>query len=96
MEIAETYVDQNSAQAFYDDIAIPTLRLAENDRQRSASDGTYKRTVADSMISVVREISDHIRQKQNAPDPNLSATHQGVGFAASLYRRAHRFRLRGC
>ena len=71
VEIAETFVDQNSAQAFYDDIAIPTLRLAENDRQRSASDGTYKRTVADSMISVVRESSDHVRPKQNAADPNL-------------------------
>ena len=73
VEIAETFVDENSTQAFYDEIAMPTLRLAENDRQRSAAGGTYKRTVADSMIAVVRELSDHVRQRQAAAGTTLAS-----------------------
>ncbi len=68
VEIAEAFAEEKSAQAFYDEIAIPALRLAENDRQRSAADGTYKQIVADSMIAVVRELSDHVGPKHASAD----------------------------
>ena len=68
-ELAETYVDEYSAIEFYDNVAIPALRLAENDRQRSTADTNYRRRVAETAISVVQEIADHVKdQKPTAND----------------------------
>lgn len=65
-EIAEDYVDECSSHQFYDNVAIPALRLAENDRQRSSTDTNYRRIVAETAICVVREVEDHIREKTEA------------------------------
>ncbi|HZH11926.1 MAG TPA: AI-2E family transporter [Microvirga sp.] len=62
VEMAEDYVDEHSSRAFYDNVAIPALRLAENDRQRSTTDTNYRRLVADTAICVVREIEGHIQE----------------------------------
>lgn len=62
VEIAEDFVDEKSSRAFYDEVAIPALRLAENDRRRSASDMTYRRVVADGAVAVVRELAEHVRE----------------------------------
>jgi predicted PurR-regulated permease PerM len=63
VEIAEDYVDEHSSQEFYDHVAIPALRLAENDRQRSTTDTNYRRIVASTATCVVREVADHIQEK---------------------------------
>src|SRR5690606_34100656 len=63
VEIAEDYVDESSSREFYDNVGIPALRLAENDRQRITTDTNYRRLVADTAICVVREVEDHIREK---------------------------------
>ncbi|HEV2557479.1 MAG TPA: AI-2E family transporter [Microvirga sp.] len=63
VEIAEDYVDQRSSREFYDHVAIPALRLAENDRQRHSADPTFRRSVATTAICVAREIADHVRDK---------------------------------
>jgi predicted PurR-regulated permease PerM/GAF domain-containing protein len=63
VDMAEDYVDEWSSREFYDNVAIPSLRLAENDRQRSTTDTNYRRLVADTAISVVREIEDHVEEK---------------------------------
>jgi len=68
VEIAEDYVDESSSCEFYDNVAIPALRLAENDRQRSTADTNYRRLVADTAIFVVREVEDHIREKAASAD----------------------------
>ncbi len=68
VEIAEDYVDACSSREFYDNVAIPALRLAENDRQRSTTDTNYRRLVADTAICVVREVEDHVREKAEASD----------------------------
>ncbi|PVE23774.1 phytochrome sensor protein [Microvirga sp. KLBC 81] len=68
VEIAEDYVDECSSREFYDNVAIPALRLAENDRQRSTTDTNYRRLVADTAICVVREIEDHVREKVPSSD----------------------------
>lgn len=74
-EIAENYTDEHSAREFYDQVAIPALRLAENDRQRSTGDASYKRTVAEGMMAVVREVEDHARRRTpeeaRSSDPNM-------------------------
>jgi predicted PurR-regulated permease PerM/GAF domain-containing protein len=63
VEIAEDYVDEHSSREFYDNVAIPALRLAENDRQRSTTDTNYRRLVADTAVCIVREVEDHVREK---------------------------------
>jgi len=67
VEIAEDYVDECSSREFYDNVAIPALRLAENDRQRSTTDTNYRRLVADTAVCVVREIEDNVREKASSP-----------------------------
>jgi predicted PurR-regulated permease PerM/GAF domain-containing protein len=63
VELAEDYVDEHSSREFYDNVAIPALRLAENDRQRSTTDTNYRRLVADTAVCIVREIEDHVRER---------------------------------
>jgi predicted PurR-regulated permease PerM/GAF domain-containing protein len=66
VEIAERYIDEHSSDAFYDRVAIPALCLAEEDRQRNATDGGYKRTVTEGMVAVIEEIADHSEQRRNS------------------------------
>jgi len=66
VEIAEDYVDEHSSREFYDHVAIPALRLAENDRQRSTTDTNYRRLVANTAVCVVREVADHVRETPSA------------------------------
>jgi hypothetical protein len=66
VEIAEGYVDEHGAPAFFDAIAIPALRQAENDRRRNASDTNYRRIVADGALAVLREVEDHVRETAEA------------------------------
>lgn len=62
IEIAEGYIDLHSAEEFYNSVAVPALCLAEEDRRRNMSDGSYKRTVADGMIAVIEELADSAQQ----------------------------------
>lgn len=68
VELAENYVDEQSSAAFYDEVAIPTLLMAEHDRQRNASGGSYRGSIADGMVGVVREVADHVGQGKAAGD----------------------------
>lgn len=77
VEIAEDYVDECSSREFYDEVAIPALRLAENDRQRSTTDTNYRRLVADTAICVVREVEDHVREKAASTDEQSEQTGEG-------------------
>jgi predicted PurR-regulated permease PerM len=64
VEMAEDYVDEHSSREFYDRVAIPALRLAENDRQRSTTDINYRRLVANTASCMVKEIAEHVQHKQ--------------------------------
>lgn len=68
VEMAEDYVDEHSSREFYDHVALPALRLAENDRQRSTTDTNYRRQVAETTTCVVREIADHVQEKADGAD----------------------------
>jgi predicted PurR-regulated permease PerM len=74
VEIAEGFVDEHGAPAFFDAIAIPALRQAENDRRRNASDTNYRRIVADGALAVLREVEDHVREGAEAELPAAVAT----------------------
>jgi GAF domain-containing protein len=65
VEIAEDYVDEKSSTEFFDEVGIPALRLAENDRQRSATDTVTRRIIADTAGAVVREVADHVAEERS-------------------------------
>src|SRR5919206_3631304 len=90
VEIAEDYVDEHSSREFYDNVGIPALRLAENDRQRSTTDTNYRRLVAETAVFLVREVADHVREKalpadDQDPDAGLGGrTSDGQGRPPSV------------
>jgi predicted PurR-regulated permease PerM/GAF domain-containing protein len=86
VEIAEDYVDEHSSREFYDNVAIPALRLAENDRQRSTTDTNYRRLVADTAICVVREVEDHVREKAASVDEPEAQTDADLSGSAGETR----------
>jgi hypothetical protein len=86
VEIAEAYVDEASALRFYDEVALPALRLAENDWRRSTSDINYRRIVAQGATAVVREVADHLREKRDsgaAVDPEEPENAEGEPSAGA-------------
>ncbi len=76
VEFAENYVDECSSRELYDNVGIPALRLAENDRQRSSIDTNYRRLVADTAIAVVREVGDHVHEKTSSAQEGNHLTQQ--------------------
>ena len=63
VEVAERYVQEKSTHAFHEEVVIPALRLAENDRQRVTSDIGYRRTVAETAIAVLKEIAEDAKDR---------------------------------
>jgi predicted PurR-regulated permease PerM/GAF domain-containing protein len=86
VEIAEDYVDEHSSREFYDHVAIPALRLAENDRQRSTTDTNYRRLVATTAVCVVKEVADHVREKAIAPEEADSIASDGASASTPIHR----------
>jgi predicted PurR-regulated permease PerM/GAF domain-containing protein len=67
IEIAEERVAESSVLEFYDRVALPALRLAEEDRERGGSMEDRKR-VAGGMEAVVRELrTDGEREPAQGP-----------------------------
>lgn len=55
MEMAERHVEEVGSRAFYDEVVLPALRLAENDRQRNLDVG-MRRAVSENVTTVAREV----------------------------------------
>jgi predicted PurR-regulated permease PerM len=64
--VAETEIDETSPMNFLDHVVIPTLRLAENDRQRGTANPESRAKLADDAIFVIQELEDELE--------NLAAT----------------------
>ena len=80
VEIGEDYVDGHSPMEFYDEVAIPALRLAESDRQRSFDDVAVRRRLAEDAIAVVREVADYAyEQRQGNADDQSPRSIRAVG-----------------
>lgn len=58
-EIAEEFLEGRPLAAFYDEVALPALRLAEADRQRKILVGERRALVTESLVKVVAELADH-------------------------------------
>jgi len=65
IDLAETEVAATSAIAFYDNVAIPALRLAEVDRARNKTDVASRRTIAEGMAAIVKEIENTAETDDN-------------------------------
>ncbi|WP_370162218.1 AI-2E family transporter [Limimaricola soesokkakensis] len=57
-DLAETLLRQSALTTFFDETALPALRLAEADRAQKKLPADLQATVSDSFCSVVREIAD--------------------------------------
>ena len=73
VEIAESFVDEKDAAAFFEEVAIPALRQAENDRHRNTSDTNYRRIVAEGSLVVLREVEDHVRERREEEAASAAA-----------------------
>jgi predicted PurR-regulated permease PerM len=58
-EKAEEYLQSSTIMDYYASVAIPALSLAEHDRGRGVLDAPRLRRVAQSMILLVENLSDH-------------------------------------
>jgi hypothetical protein len=57
-DLAETLLRQSALTTFFDETALPALRLAEADRAQKKLPTELQATVSDSFCTVVREITD--------------------------------------
>ncbi|WP_019142553.1 AI-2E family transporter [Noviherbaspirillum massiliense] len=89
IEIAETQMAETGMLAFYSETGLPALRLAENARERGASDEDRTK-VAEGMLAVLFDVKDQVDRKddsENAPSrwlgtPVLSIAGRGQLDAA--------------
>jgi predicted PurR-regulated permease PerM len=58
--VAETEIAETSPTTFLDQVVIPMLRLAENDRQRGTTYPEARATLADDAIFVIQELEDEL------------------------------------
>jgi predicted PurR-regulated permease PerM/GAF domain-containing protein len=56
VELAENYVEGKPLLAFFDEVCLPALRLAENDRQQGTLTEERHRAVADHALSAVQDL----------------------------------------
>lgn len=78
IEEAERTIAETSPLAFLDGVAIPALKLAESDRQRSGVVG-FRRTVAEGVESVMREVAEI----DGLPQPAVGGQRGGKAGEAS-------------
>jgi predicted PurR-regulated permease PerM len=68
-EQAEAFLKEAPAVAgFYDAVAMPALGLAEYDRARGALDDSHRDRVADSILTVIDNLSERVAEKTRGDD----------------------------
>ncbi|WP_173088380.1 AI-2E family transporter [Devosia sp. 1635] len=72
IELAEEYVGEHDLQRFYQEIAMPALRLAEADLDTNANDVAHRRRVVESLSGVVDDLDDDLgRHAVEAEKPQV-------------------------
>ena len=56
LELADDYIAGHDVPRFYENVAMPALRLAETDLSLDVTDLSHRRNVADSMAAVIDDI----------------------------------------
>ena len=78
-EIAEELLEDRPLAAFYDEVALPALRLAEADRRRQALAGERRALCVASFVAVVDELGEEA----------LGEAVEAVGEQQDALRRGH-------
>jgi predicted PurR-regulated permease PerM len=63
-ELAEKYVKEHGAAAFYDDVLIPALGLAERDRHAGALEAEAERFFFDNLREIVQEVQEEAPERK--------------------------------
>ena len=72
IELAEEYVAENDLPRFYQEIAMPALRLAEADLDSNANDVVHRRRVVESLSGVVDDLDEDLgRHAMQAEQPEV-------------------------
>ncbi|WP_233575768.1 AI-2E family transporter [Noviherbaspirillum saxi] len=104
IDIAETEVSEHSLLEFYDQVALQTLRLAENSRERGGSKED-RQSVAEGLRTIVEDLQDVIARtpdEDNGPGvqqwlgtPVLCVAGRGELDAAAALLLTHMLETRG-
>lgn len=65
---AEQFLKKNSLIAYYDEVALPALMMAQADLRRGVLDESRQRRVKDTIEEVIEDLSDHV-DEQPALEP---------------------------
>jgi hypothetical protein len=85
VEKAEEFLKERPLSTYYDEVALPGLKLAQNDVTRGALD----RVQAEKIKAAVLEVVEHLPQQDGKPvddtthDPEAAAAVEAVGEAVS-------------
>jgi predicted PurR-regulated permease PerM len=74
LELAEAYTAEKPLLQFYDEVCLPALRLAEIDRQQGNLEPDSGKTVAEVALTVVRELGEAKREREDAPTKDTIKT----------------------
>lgn len=82
LEQAETRLKELPLASYYDEVAVPALRLAAEDIRRGAIAGAQVKQVQDDIGEVIRELESH-DEAQSAPTPGDAIDISGPAVPAS-------------
>jgi predicted PurR-regulated permease PerM len=74
---AEEFLKERSLTEYYDEVALPGLKLAQNDMLRGALDHTRSEKIRAAMLEVVDDLADH-----EDANPRPQETHDAEAMAA--------------
>jgi hypothetical protein len=87
LDKAEEFLKQEPLAAYYDEVALKGLKLAQIDLDREALDTLHQQRVRDSVIELVKEFDDHddkITGDPPAQDAETAASVDSIRDAESL------------
>lgn len=63
---AEEFLKKNSLIAYYDEVALPALMMAQTDLRRGVLDEGRQRRIKDTIDEVIEDLSDHVDEQPAA------------------------------
>lgn len=85
-ERAEGYVEAHSLLAYYDDVAIPALKMTEDDRARGTLDETRRAAIVRGAFALVDNFSDFEPDRHRDVEDNEDVTIGEDALAPQLLR----------
>ena len=77
IDVSEEYANEHGLVALHQDVVIPALRLAEQDRHRGVIDEARERFVFDTVRKIIEDVEDRKAMKEQA-QPKAEAPPRGA------------------